>query len=77
MKADVSSVSVRIYTNDWYAQTKAYGRNNDGTWWKIIDLGGQGAFNNHTIAITVTYSDGSQDSDRVTGVIGSGPWYGP
>jgi len=77
MEANVSSVFVRIYTNDWYTQIKAYGRNNDGTWWKIIDLGGQDAFNNHTIEITVTYSDGSQDFDRVTGVVGNGPWYGP
>lgn len=77
MRSNYNSVVVKVYTNQWYTQIKrfTYIGGNEGAWEKVIDLGGQDSdnANNHTITITVTYTDGTQDTDEVDGVVATIP----
>lgn len=71
MRQDYVSVDIRIFTNKWWSQTRKFEHSGDplGSWKKLVDFGGKGIYNNHTIDVVVKYADGSEDHDRVTGIV--------
>lgn len=65
-----ASLSVAVLTDHWYAQTGALHLSANNSWsYAPVYLDGQGAFNNHTIQVTVTHTDGSTETTTVTGVV--------
>jgi len=68
---DIGSSSLDVFTDEWYHQTGAAVErvgNGDG-WVAYVNLGGQDEFNSHAIRAIVSYSDGSEDTAEVKGVV--------
>ncbi len=64
------SLSVSVFTDNWYAQAGELHISSNNSWsYKPVYLEGQGAFNNHTIKVTVTHTDGRTETTTATGVV--------
>lgn len=66
---NLRSLSVEVLTDAWYAQAGELHVSDNNSWsYYPVYLEGQGAFNNHSIRVTLTHTDGTLETFRITGI---------
>ena len=65
-----AGLSVAVLTDHWYPQAGTLHVSGNNSWsYAPVYLEGQGAFNKHTIKVTVTHTDGRTETATATGVV--------
>lgn len=65
-----ATLEVRVLTTAWFPQDGKGSIASDGTWsYGPVHLGGQGAYNNHTIEVTLVKNSARGESTSVSGIV--------
>lgn len=65
-----ATLEVRVLTDKWYVQDGKSSIGPDGTWtFGPVNIGGQGAYNNHTIEVTSIKGGVRGDTVSVGGIV--------